>query len=301
MQIHRTARTRNFTTLGNELLRDPNISFVAAGVLVYLLSLPEAACVDIRSLAKRRREGRTRIGKALHELEAAGYLRRESYQDPRTGYWLTTYDVYDTPFETTPADAAAAPAAPAAAAAEAPAQNPGSGEPDAGDAGALPPGESTGVQEPPSPPPPPPPPSPPPSRAAQLLASLGRREPRLAVGAEEAVKLGSLVEEWFAAGATEASVSEALTAGLPARVYAPAALLADRLKRKKPAPRPAAPVRPECPDCGVPVPKGATCSRCAPHAALPAAVAAFVGAAQRGASAAREALRRGPDPLPGPC
>ncbi|WP_149181036.1 helix-turn-helix domain-containing protein [Streptomyces sp. TRM49041] len=290
MRIHRTTRTRNFTTVGNELLRDPNISFVAAGVLVYLLSLPEAACVDIRTLAKRRREGRTRIGRALHELEAAGYLRRESYQDPRTGYWLTTYDVYDTPFEDSPA----APTAPAAPAAPPPVREPAPGNPDAGDAGALPPVEKTGVQEPPSP-------SPTPSRAVQLLTSLGRREPRLAAGEGEMAKLGPLVEEWFAVGATETAVREALTAGLPDPVYAPAALLADRLKRKKPAPRPEAPVRQECPDCGRPTRPGGPCRHGAapPGPSLPAPVAAFVAATGRGAAMTREALRRAADALPG--
>ncbi|GAA4908382.1 hypothetical protein ACFPM3_12630 [Streptomyces coeruleoprunus] len=293
MRIHRTARTRNFTTLGNELLRDPDISFLAAGVLVYLLSLPDGACADIRSLAKRRKEGRTRIGKALQELEDARYLRRASLQDTRTGYWVTVYDVYDSPYDATETVCPAAPAAPAVT--PAPARQPAAGNPDAGVAGALPSGERTREQEPPSPPPRP---VEVPSRAARLLASLGRREPRIAVGEEEAAKLGDLVEEWFAVGATEATVQEALTTGLPARVHAPAALLADRLRRKKPAPRPTAPVRHECADCGAPVPEGASCRRCA--ASPPPTPTGFVAAALRGGSLARNALRHGLQGLPGP-
>ncbi|MEV7470568.1 hypothetical protein AB0O20_29285 [Streptomyces kronopolitis] len=42
----------------------------------HILSLPEGAAVDIRSLAARFPEGRDRIAFALRELEAYGYVER---------------------------------------------------------------------------------------------------------------------------------------------------------------------------------------------------------------------------------
>ncbi|MGI5481612.1 hypothetical protein [Streptomyces lavendofoliae] len=272
MRVYRTAPTRAFTTFSNALLRDATISWCAVGLLAYLVSLPNGARASIRKLSEQRKEGRDRIGAALRELEEARYLRRLTRRD-RTGRLRTEYEVFDTPYDP---EAPAPAEAPAAGPVPRTVGNPASGAPGDGAPGPLPPGEKTGVKEPPSP-------------AAQLLTSLGRSDPRLALGAGEAERLRTLVEEWWAVGASDALIREALTSGLPARVHAPAALVADRLRRKKPAPRPAAPVRPECGVCGTPVPEGASCARCDP--ATPA-VAGFVAAALRGSASVRQVLRR---------
>jgi hypothetical protein len=134
MRNHRSQPTRSFSTYGNELLRDRRLSFCATGILVYLLSLPPQARPTIRALAKQRSEGRTRIGQALRDLEEFGYLKRVVSKDPETGLFTTEYEVFDAPYDR--------------------ARELASGEAVAGDAGALPSGEKTRVQEPPSPPPP---------------------------------------------------------------------------------------------------------------------------------------------------
>ncbi|MEW2113858.1 hypothetical protein AB0945_01450 [Streptomyces sp. NPDC005474] len=69
-----------------------------------------------------------------------------------------------------------------------------------------------------------------------MLGSLGRTDPRLALGAAEALRLAPLVEEWWAAGASSAQVRAALTQGLPPRLHSPRALVENRLCRKRPAP-----------------------------------------------------------------
>ncbi|GAA2518574.1 hypothetical protein [Streptomyces gobitricini] len=276
MRVYRTAPRRAFTTFSNALLRDATISWCAVGLLTYLVSLPNGAKASIRKLSEQRKEGRDRIGSALQELEDARYLRRLTRRDGR-GQLRTEYEVFDTPYDPEAPEPAATPGgAPATGLTPETAGNPASGDPDHGVPGPLPTGEKTGVKEPPSP-------------AIRLLTSLGRSDPRLALGAGEAERLRTLVEEWWAAGASDALIREALTSGLPARVHAPAALLADRLRRKKPAPRPAAPVRPECGVCGTPVPEGASCARCEPSAP---AVAGFVAAALRGGASVRQVLRR---------
>ncbi|WP_124272710.1 hypothetical protein, partial [Streptomyces sp. ADI96-15] len=88
--------------------------------------------------------------------------------------------------------------------------------------------------------------------SAEVLARLGQRDRRLTLGADEARQLAPLLDEWFAVGADEASVFHLLTSGLPPRVHAAAALVADRLRRKKPAPRAPKPrpaSRPQCVNC----------------------------------------------------
>ncbi|MEV7089337.1 hypothetical protein AB0O07_26175 [Streptomyces sp. NPDC093085] len=133
--------------------------------------------------------------------------------------------------------------------------------------------------------------------ATELLLSLGRREPRLVLGAVEAVRLAPLVEEWRGCGASDAQVTQALTAGLPTPVLSPPGLIADRLRRKMPAPPPPPvpgarpPVRDarECPECRAPLPPSGTCRACAPPPRN-AAARGFADAAKRGGALARAAL-----------
>ncbi|MEU4796281.1 hypothetical protein [Streptomyces sp. NPDC023327] len=272
MRIHRTTPTRAFSSFANSLLRDRSISWCAAGVLMYLLSLPNDARATVRSLAEQRKEGRMRVAAALRELEESRYLRRAVHKDRETGQLFTVYEVFDAPYDEEPPEGDAEKV-----------QNLAPGESASGATGALPSGEKTREEKPPSPEPPaqrgaePPSATEPLGVAAQLLASLGRRDPRLALGAADAVRLAPLVEEWWAAGASDAMVRAALTQGLPSRVYSAAALVKDRLRRKLPAPPPRTPRAGE--------------ERRAPGQP------GFVAAALRGGAAARAALRGASAPL----
>lgn len=287
MRIHRTKPTRSFTTVTNALVRDRSISWCASGVLMYLLSLPNNARADIRSLAGQRKEGRARITDALHDLERAGYLRRVLVKNKKSGELSTVYEVFDHPCTDR---VTAEPAEPAENG-----QNLASGDRDRDDTGSLPKGEKTGEQKPPS--------RPLPKltvpeqlrSATELLLSLRGRDPRLTLGTAEAVRLAPLVGEWREAGASDAQLREALTGGLPARVLSAPGLLADRLRRKLPTrlPRPTPPaLRPECPDCGTPLPPSSPCHACTPPPPPPETTG-FVVAARRGRALAREALTAG--------
>ncbi|MDH6189891.1 hypothetical protein M2168_002923 [Streptomyces sp. CZ24] len=100
---------------------------------------------------------------------------------------------------------------------------------------------------------------------AEVLSRLGQRDRRLTLGADEARQLAPLLDEWFAVGADEASVFHALTSGLPSRVHAAAALVADRLRRKKPAPRAPKPrpaSRPRCVNCRANMFQPGLCNAC---------------------------------------
>ena len=77
-----TRHTTRFTVVGNHLAQHPELSLLAIGLAVHIQSLPAGARVDIKTLAARFPEGPTRIGAALRELEAHGYLRRTRERVP---------------------------------------------------------------------------------------------------------------------------------------------------------------------------------------------------------------------------
>ncbi|MEU6667587.1 helix-turn-helix domain-containing protein [Streptomyces sp. NPDC046727] len=277
MRIHRTQHTSGFAVLPNTVLRDRRLSFSARGILAYLLSLPDGAREDVRTLADRNPGlGRRGVSKAVDELIEHGYYVRRTWRDAETGRVRTETFVFDVPQD------AASPLPPSS----------GTGCPGGGETGTLP----TGVKNPGEEPSPTPAPasssvdsaaeggreeasqqqeeaSPEVGRAAAVLGRLGAVEPKLSLGAAEVLKIAPLAAEWLRRGVSELELRNALVSGLPASVIAPARFLTNRLERKMPAPRravdPAAPavaVRAECGECGRPLPLGQSqgiCGQCA--------------------------------------
>ncbi|MCX4455706.1 hypothetical protein OOK58_27375 [Streptomyces sp. NBC_01728] len=293
MRIHRTTPTRAFSVFSNALLRDRSLSWCAVGVLTYLLSLPNGARATIRTLAEQRKEGRARIAAALRELEESRYLRRVVRKDGESGQLFTVYEVFDTPYDNEP---------PAGEPEKV--ENLASGESEVAGAGALPSGEKTREQEPPSPPPEPEPegkgkgkgkgkggrevaPTARTALAAKLLGSLGRAEPRLALGGAEALRLAPLVEDWWERGATNAQVRSALTQGLPFPVYSARALVEDRLRRKRPA----------APESAEPTAAPATTVEIRTLDFRKPGASAYREAARRGGALARALLTGRPEPV----
>jgi hypothetical protein len=255
MRIHRSARVRFFTTLGNEVLRDSRLSYCARGLLAYLLSQPDGKRDDIRTLTERTPEGRERVASAMRELEKYGYLTRTKKRTPE-GHIYTEVEVFD-----------------------------GLGRPSSQlgpDAGIPAPGSSAGGpdgdhpvkergKEPTHPV------SSPDGAAdgregecdeetrtsAELLARVARAEPRLSLGQSDVLCLAPLVTEWRRRGASELHVVGSLTSGLPrAGVYHPARFIETRLVAKMPAERCTVPARSECDGCGVPVHAVGLCRPC---------------------------------------
>jgi hypothetical protein len=285
MHIHRTARKRFFTTLGNEVLRDSRLSFCARGILGHLLSLPEGQRGDVRTLAERTPEGRERVASALRELERFGYLRR-AVKRTAEGRLYTEVDVFDAPRESssqvTP-DAGFPGSGGVAAGVDGDHPVKERGEEPALAAPPVHDGESgregDGDEE---------------TRAStELLARVARAEPRLSLGRGEALRLAPLVTEWRRRGASDLHVIGALTAGLPCGgVYHPARFIETRLNSKMPVERGVAPSRLECDACGVPVIVPGLCRSC--REVEPAGIRAGADFAQvraRGLTMARAALR----------
>ncbi|MGX1760878.1 hypothetical protein ACWIG5_28840 [Streptomyces lydicus] len=80
-----------YTIIGNHLAQHRELSLTAIGVGTHILSLPEGAPVDIRTLAARFPEGRDRIAFALRELEAHGYVERVRERTPGGRVVTRTY------------------------------------------------------------------------------------------------------------------------------------------------------------------------------------------------------------------
>lgn len=286
MHVHRIRHTRGFTVLPNSVLQDRQLSYTARGLLADLLSRPDGWREDGRHMADTSPQGRAAVAKALRELARAGlYVVRKVRQ--ADGTFVTEVHVFDTP------QPANGPVPPSAAIPGSGAATPGGhGVPGVKNLGKEPSLPPVGPAEPPTGGPTTPAavavvasasadsaPAPDlPLLAAQVpdqvvreavavLFRVLRREPRLRLGEAEALNLAPLVAGWLDDGATEQDLATALLPGLPQPVHAPAALLRDRLTRKRPpqqpAPAPAGPRWSECPTCHDPVARPGLCRPCA--------------------------------------
>ncbi|MEU8886992.1 hypothetical protein [Streptomyces sp. NPDC048442] len=321
MQIHRTAPTRAFSIVQNALAQDRSISWCAAGLLLYLISLPECARASVRSLAAMRTEGRARVATALRDLEKARYLRRAVLKDPETGELSTVYEVFDHPYD----QDAVEPVEPDTSSQPESGWNRASGDEASPAPGQKPLVSSTREKEP--------------TffggrtgaeaqrdararraewdavegpegrigRAARFLHGLGEKESALSLGVGEALKLAPLVVACWDGGMSESVLRRVLTSGLPTPVYSVPKFLAGRLRLKCPPPvaaaRPAEPrPRHTCGECGAVLPlAGRYCSACKrardrrPDDREPVPVAegvlGFIESAKQGAAAARAAMR----------
>lgn len=86
----------HFTIMANEILRHPQLSLRARGLLALLLSYPDNWRTSSEALARVCPDGRDSIRKALSDLEAAGFIIRRKYQD-EAGRWQSETIVFDTP------------------------------------------------------------------------------------------------------------------------------------------------------------------------------------------------------------
>jgi hypothetical protein len=242
--------------VGNHLAQHRELSLTAIGLATYILSLPEGAPVDIRSLAERFPEGRDRIAFALRELEACGYLERVRERTESGRLFTRTYAHH------TPARAVvySVRGRTAAARARGPVARPSTGtqEPPQEDGRArrrpLPPAPtepmpSDARPEVPAQPAPPEGDGTPRDRrhhdkAVTLLAGLRRTDDRLTLSLRDVNTLAPSVIDWLDRGVTAAVIHHTLVTGLPADMKHPAGVIAYRLRRLLPPPLPATPAPP---------------------------------------------------------
>ena len=97
MAVFRVERTRDYTVMCNCHLRDSNLSLKAKGLLSMMLSLPEEWNYTTRGLATICKEGVDAIGKALKELELAGYIVRRQLRGKDGRISDTEYTIFERP------------------------------------------------------------------------------------------------------------------------------------------------------------------------------------------------------------
>ncbi|EKX60432.1 helix-turn-helix domain-containing protein [Streptomyces ipomoeae] len=260
-----------FTIVGNHLAQHRELSLTAIGLGTHILSLPQGASADIRTLAERFPEGRDRIAFALRELEAHGYIERVRERVDGGRVVTRTY-AYNAPALTrarreatggpvsAPADPTAGPVIGRASAVPAepviPAVPGAPASPAAPVDGAVPavPVPPVVEDQPASGEPAPPAPEPAEpelsgsehhDKAVALLVGLRRTDDRFTLSQRDVRRLTPAVIAWFDNGASRTAVHHAMTADVPALVKNPARFLAHRLRELLPPPLPPLPEFPE--------------------------------------------------------
>ncbi|WP_228978286.1 helix-turn-helix domain-containing protein [Streptomyces sp. DH12] len=188
-----------FTVVGNHLAQHPGLSACAIGIGVYIQSLPDGAVVSIRTLTARFREGERRIGQALNELEAAGYLERTRHRVDGARI-VTRTRWFEHPAYREPGTPKPPPTAVARAGTRGPECRSGSSADSA--AGRGPEAAPSALPEDLRP-------------AADLLVRLRQREPRIVLSEQDVHRLAPLARKWLDRGTGPGVTARILVGDLP--------------------------------------------------------------------------------------
>lgn len=74
MSVIRVNKTKNYTVMSNEHLKDKRLSLKAKGLLSVMLSLPDTWDYSISGLVAICKESETAVKSTLNELKSCGYL-----------------------------------------------------------------------------------------------------------------------------------------------------------------------------------------------------------------------------------
>lgn len=81
MAIYRTAKESNYTVVDNGFISDPNLSWKAKGILLYLLSLPCDWNINLNEVQRHATDGIQSLRTGIKELTDAGYTKRQPVRD----------------------------------------------------------------------------------------------------------------------------------------------------------------------------------------------------------------------------
>ena len=102
MAIHHTRKERDYTVLDNEMLRNPNLSLKAKGLMSYMLSRPPNWVFTVQGLSVSCKDGPDSVRSAVQELEKAGYVVRKRKRE-KGKYKEVEYEIYEKPIQEIPA------------------------------------------------------------------------------------------------------------------------------------------------------------------------------------------------------
>jgi len=102
MAVFRVEKTRDYTVISNDHIKNARLSLRAKGLMSLMLSLPESWNYTMNGLARISLEGVDAIRKALQELEAEGYVVRSRIRNAKGQLTDTEYVIYEKPVHNTP-------------------------------------------------------------------------------------------------------------------------------------------------------------------------------------------------------
>ncbi|MFF7254779.1 hypothetical protein [Streptomyces microflavus] len=254
--------------IANKAIQDPRLSHTARGILALVLSLPSGVKENVRTLSDNYPQGRSAVAKAVKELREFGYWVTKTARDEETRQIVSTVDVYELPqlssgpVPTRPVTGRAATRkAGTSPVGEKDSSKDGDKNPpfppaepveDADASHAADRGEGSSTKDDRQA-----------AEAARILRRLGSIDTRLRLADRQVSKLTPQVADWLDRGATIAQITDAITQGLPAKVYSAARLIADRLDRKRPERKREWRQTYDCPECRNPLPFGQDTGICA--------------------------------------
>jgi len=93
---------KNFTTIPNEVIQDPRLTWAASGLIGFILSLPDDFRLRLSHLAKMKSCGRDATRSRIKELEKFGYLVITRERGERGRFNNTRWEVTDNPLQEQP-------------------------------------------------------------------------------------------------------------------------------------------------------------------------------------------------------
>ena len=97
MSVIRVNKTRNYTVMSNEHLKDRRLSLKAKGLISVMLSLPDTWDYSISGLVAICRESETAVKSTLDELKSCGYLvvTKKMPNETESGRIEYVYDIFE--------------------------------------------------------------------------------------------------------------------------------------------------------------------------------------------------------------
>lgn len=97
MSVIRVNKTKNYTVMSNEHLKDRRLSLKAKGLLSVMLSLPDTWDYSISGLVAICKESETAVKSTLNELKSCGYLvvTKKMPSETESGRIEYVYDVFE--------------------------------------------------------------------------------------------------------------------------------------------------------------------------------------------------------------
>lgn len=97
MSVIRVNKTKNYTVMSNEHLKDRRLSLKAKGLLSVMLSLPDTWDYSISGLVAICKESETAVKSTLDELKSCGYLvvTKKMPNETESGRIEYVYDIFE--------------------------------------------------------------------------------------------------------------------------------------------------------------------------------------------------------------